>query len=212
MEKRNTRQTAYKVWVQNVHTSAERLDVETNLPYLDIAGKNAVRVHLFGSVVGNSSIEESGNLVIDDSTASIAVRVWGEDLELIKGINIGDLVFVVGRYAKHNDERYIRPEIVRLVTMDWALYRRLELTKEYGIPSKEDKVQAVVQEQPVKEVEPSLSARETIITEIEKKEEVTEEELVQACNMPQSKVLFALEELLKEGEIFCPKKGVYSLV
>jgi RPA family protein len=206
------RQTAFKVWIQNVHTSQEKIKQDTGLPYLDIKEKQVVRVHLFGSVVDKNIVDGYGSVVLDDSSASIRLKVWGEDVSLLESLNTGDLVFVVGRYAMYQDERYVRPEIVRRVSMDWALFRRLELTKEYGLPSMQEKVLVKSEELPVEEVEPSLSLRENIISEIEKEDEVSESQLVEACKMPADKVLLVLQDLLKEGEVFCPKKGYYRLV
>jgi hypothetical protein len=57
-----------------------------------------------------------------------------------------------------------------------------------------------------------LKAREIILNTIEKMDVAGEEDLISACGMAKEKVLFAINELVKEGEIFSPKKGSYSLV
>ena len=126
--------------------------------------------------------------------------------------SFGDFVLIIGRIAEFKGERYIRPEIVRLISLDWALLRRLELMKEYGVPNKEEKVVLVPEKSSTPEVEPSLAAREKILTIIEKMEEVAEQILVDECKMSKDKVMVALYDLLKEGEIFSPKKGFYRLV
>ena len=130
---------------------------------------------------------------------------------LLEGKQVGDFVLIVGRINEFNGERYIRPEIIRLISFDWALLRRLELIKEFGIPSIEEKV-AVSSVVDTIEVEPSLAARERILEVIDKFDDISENDLVKECGMNKDKVLVALYELLKEGEIFSPKKGYYSLV
>jgi RPA family protein len=212
MDKPIKRHTAYKVWIRDVHKSPEKIDEDSGLPYLDINDKHVSRVHLFGSIINTRATEGYGSLILDDGSANIQLKTWGADVYLAEDKQVGDLVFVVGRYSTFNNERYIRPEVVRRVSMDWALLRRLELTKEYGIPSKEEKVEVAPDNPPQTETGSSLSLREAILNEIEKQDEVEEEALITVCNMPKEEVMLAVQDLLKEGEIFCPKKGYYRLV
>ncbi len=211
MEPRTGRQTAYKVWIRDLHTCQRLTDEATGLSHFSLRGKNVVRVNVVGSVIDEVETQGYASIVLDDSSGSIRLKVWADDLYLLNDIGIGDIVFVVGRVAEFDDERYIRPEIVRRVDMDWALLRRLELTNEYGPLSPTDKVE-VPKESSATEVEPSLVARERILLAIEKHEEIEEAVLIGACAMSKEKVMVALTDLLKEGEIFSPKKGYYRLV
>lgn len=206
------RQTAYKVWLRTIHSAQSVIDEKSGLPQYSFQEKNLVRVNVIGNVIGSFYSGGYGSLVIDDGSAQVRLKVWVDDLALIEGRDIGDFVFVIGRIAEFQGERYIRPEIVRLVSLDWALLRRLELIKEYGVPVKEDKIVVAEEKISVPEVEPSLAAREKILVLIEKNEEVSEQVLVEECKMSKDKIMTALYDLLKEGEIFSPKKGFYRLV
>ena len=206
------RQTAYKVWIKDIHNTESKIDTITGFPHFILGEKSFVRVNVIGSIIDSFASGTYGSFVLDDGSAQVRLKVWGDDLYLLDGKSIGDLVLVVGRVAEFNGERYIRPEIVRTVSQDWALFRRLELIKVYGLPQKEEKVVMEREEVSVPEVEPSLAAREMILSTIEKQEEVSEEALFQACALPKDKVTTALYDLLKEGEIFSPKKGYYRLV
>src|SRR3989338_836417 len=158
------RQTAYKIWLKDVHLVESKFDEVSGLPSFSLHGKQVLRV------------------------------------------------LVIGRIAEYQGERYLRPEIIRIVDLDWALLRRLELMKEYGVPTKEEKIVLPKEKDSVPEVEPSLAARERILHTIEKNEEVSENVLLEECKMSKDKVMVALYDLLKEGEIFSPKKGFYRLV
>lgn len=206
------RQTAYKLWIKDLHSGIANVDETTQLKAFEIKGKNVVRVNILGSIIEFFIQDNYGSMTIDDGSAQIRLKLWNEDVGLIKNKQIGDFVMVVGRLTDFNNERYVRPEIVRNMNFDWALLRRVELNKEFGAPSKEEKVVLVKEKEIPKEVEPTLKAREIILNTIEKIEEANEEDLVSACGMPKDKVMFALYELLKEGEVFSPKKGYYSLV
>ena len=206
------RQTAYKVWIKDIHSAQNQIDATSGLPFFLMHGKNLVRVNFIASIIDLFVSGTYGSFVVDDGSAQIRLKVWGDDLILLEGKGIGDLVLVIGRVAEFNDERYVRPEIVRLISQDWALLRRIELIKEYGIPQKEEKVLLEKEDHSSPEVEPSLAAREMILVTIERQEEVSEQELFTACALPKEKVITALYDLLKEGEIFSPKKGYYRLV
>ena len=206
------RQTAYKVWIKDIHSAQTIIDEGSGFSSYSLAEKHIVRVNIIGNIIDSFFSGGYGSIVVDDGSAQIRLKVWGEDLPILEEKNIGDFVLVIGRIAEFNNERYIRPEIVRGVSYDWGLLRRLELVKEYGVPQKEEKVILEKEQQPVPEVEPSLLAREKILNLIEKQEEVSEDELFTACALPRDKVSAALYDLLKEGEIFSPKKGRYRLV
>ena len=206
------RQTAYKFWIKDLYSGIPKVDEITQLKAFEVRRKNVVRVNILGNIIETSVQENYGSMTIDDGSAQVRLKVWNDDVELIKNKQIGDFVLVVGRLSDFNNERYVRPEIVRNMTFDWALLRRLELNKEYGVPSKEDKVVLKKEEVVPDEVEPTLKAREIILNTIEKNEEASDDDLINACDMPKDKVMFALYELLKEGEVFSPKKGYYSLV
>jgi len=206
------RQTAYCVWIRDIHGTKQQIDAATGLPYIPVQDKHVVRVNVLGSVIDSSCSDAYGNVVIDDGSAQIRLKVWGDDLHLLQPIQVGNLVLVIGRIAEYNGERYLRPEVVRSIDYDWALLRRLQLVKEYGVPAREEKFVVADEVRPVPEVEPSLNARGIIMETIEKLEEVSEEQLIEACKMAKDKVTTALYDLLKEGEVFSPKKGFYRLV
>ena len=203
------RQVAYKVWIKDIF-SAESKSEDGKISFF-IKDKQVGRVNIIASVIEDSVVGTYGSLVVDDGSSQIRLKVWNDDLWLLEGKQVGDFVLIVGRINEFNGERYIRPEIIRLISFDWALLRRLELIKEFGIPSIEEKV-AVSSVVDTIEVEPSLAARERILEVIDKFDDISENDLVKECGMNKDKVLVALYELLKEGEIFSPKKGYYSLV
>jgi len=92
------------------------------------------------------------------------------------------------------------------------LLRRLELNKTYGAPSKEEKIEIKEESNKVEEVPPSLSAREVVLNMIEKFDELSEVDLVSKSKVKKEVLDLAIQDLLKEGEIFSPKKGYYRLV
>lgn len=206
------RQTAYRVWIKDLHNKEVMID-ENGLKYLKIGDHNVMRVNIFGVVIDKSNAENYANIVVDDSSANMRMRVWGDDISFFEDLKVGDRVFVIGRWSEFNEERYVRPEIVTSVDMDWSLLRRLQLIKEYGVPNHEEKV--IVKEElteDVEEVEPSLVAREAVLNIIEKHDEADINLIMKDSKLAKEKLQSAIMDLLKEGEIFSPKMGYYRLV
>lgn len=206
------RQTAFKVWIRDLkYTKGEMED--GGLVYLPIGGHNVVRVNIVGSVIGKNVTDNFGSIVIDDGSDNIQARVWGEDLWLVNELEVGDLVLVIARLGEFNQEPYLRPEVVRKVDMDWALLRRLELIKEYGKPEKvEEKKEVTAVVEKVEEVEPSMAVREKVLAFVEEGKEISMESLVEKVGMEEAKVKKAVDELLKEGEMFMPRPGFLRCV
>tara|TARA_Y100000310_G_scaffold345251_1_gene463130 strand:- start:5285 stop:5926 length:642 start_codon:yes stop_codon:yes gene_type:complete len=204
------RQTAFKVWIRDLkHTKGEMED--GGLVYLPIGGHNVVRVNIVGSVIGKNVTDNFGSLVIDDGSDNIQARVWGDDLWLVNEMEVGDLVLIVARLGEFNQEPYLRPEVVRKIDMDWALLRRLELIKEYGKPDAVEEKKDIVVEK-VEEVEPSLAVREKVLAFVEEGDEISMEALVEKVGLEEAKVKKAVDELLKEGEMFMPRPGFLRCV
>ena len=202
------RQTAYKVWIRDLkHTKGE---MDGSLAYLPIGGNRVVRVNIVGSVIGKNLSENYGNLILDDGSETIQARVWGDDLWLLEGMEVGDLVLVVARLGEFNQEIYLRPEVVRKIDMDWALLRRLEMIKQYGKPEMTEKKDINVEK--VEEVQPSLAVRERVLSVIESAEELSMDALVAKLDVDADKVKKAVDELLKEGEMFMPRPGYLRCV
>ena len=62
------------------------------------------------------------------------------------------------------------------------------------------------------EVEPSLAVREKVVSLIEKEDEVEEEKLIQDLGLSEETVKKAIQELLKEGEVYMPRPGYLKMV
>ncbi len=78
-------------------------------------GEKISRTKIIGSVLEKYIREDKkfGNVIIDDGTECIIVRVFENDLDKIEKVNIGELVFVVGKIKNYNNENYIIPDFIR---------------------------------------------------------------------------------------------------
>lgn len=207
------RQTAYKVWIRDIHCAEKSAESEENAPYLSIGGRQVVRVQVFGSVVNSSILPSYGSIMLDDGSGTIRVKAWGEDVKLLEGLLVSDWVFLVCRWAEFEGERYLRLESVRKVSVDWALCRRLELLHMFGAPKKEERVEVSAHEDNQKNTGgASLVVRGEILALLEDIGEVEEKVILNRLQRSGEEVRSALSELVAEGEVFCPRKGYYSIL
>ena len=96
------------------------------------------RVNLIATVVdkyeGKRDEAEEGkrfaSLTLDDGTDVIRVKMWGDSCEQIEEIDVGDLVLVIGKIRRYQEETYVNGEIVRtLDDPNWETVRLLELVR-----------------------------------------------------------------------------------
>ena len=108
-------------------------------------GRKASRVNLLGTVISAPITDMNyRSVTIDDGSRNISVRSFDE-ADPFQGLNIGDIVFIIGRPRQYGAEIYIMPEIIKKVeNKAWIEVRKMELGK---IP--EPSVQNAAEEAPV---------------------------------------------------------------
>jgi len=92
-----------------------------------LAGKYKVpRIRVVGVVDRVYRYKNRVELVIDDGTGEITVKVWNEKLTAIENIEKGQTVEVFGSLRTYKDVIYINPDKILEVTPDYLKLRTLE--------------------------------------------------------------------------------------
>lgn len=90
------------------------------------------RINMIGIVVSKN--DEDNSIVIDDGTSSIYVNFnFAFNYEIIEKKNIieGDLIIVIGRPRKYEDDIYITAEIINKIdNLNWIKYRKIEIEEQ----------------------------------------------------------------------------------
>jgi len=229
-----SRQTAYKTWVSDLNNNNYKTEDNTGSGYIELNNTKISRVNLIGTIVNHFISEDSnyGSITIDDNSSTIRIKAFREDTNAFKNLKVGDIVLVIGRLRKYNDEIYINHEIIKnLNNPNWELLRKLELLKLYGKP-KEEKVIEITedntQEIPVKKIEAPKIIQQQLIEEEMIEDEITENsrqkvltiieryneqganinDVIKELNLDQKEVELAIQELLKEGEVYESRPGI----
>ncbi len=236
MVEQQGRQTAYKAWISDLINNEYVIqNGEWEPNYVKIRDKKVTRVNLIAIVVDKYDNEDGtySSLTVDDSSDNITLRAWKEDIQILKEVNIGDIVLIIGKIKEYERSRYIIPEIVKQVdNPKWVELRKLELNKEYGAPSdskqevkppqKEESnpEQPKIEEESLVEDSPEEEAlgegdRQKILNLIEKDE--SEEgadiiKIIEESGLEEESANSLIQELLKEGEIFEIKQGKVKII
>jgi len=225
MDSQPIRQVAYKVWVSdlvNNEYKQEKGEWEPN--YVLVHDKKVSRVNIIANVITNYKNEQGDyvSITMDDGSASIQVKAWKEDVSLIEGLEVGTTVLIIGRIREYNNEKYLTPEIVRkLDKPEWLIYRKKEITKEYGDlikkteqTKKENGINIVTEEEVVDS--PSREGNRqkilNIIENLSSEEGADKLEIIKEAQLDEQTADGIIQSLLMEGEIFEIKPGKIKIL
>lgn len=153
------RHIAYKFSIKKLNQAPFIRQEGWEPSYFLINNIKVSRVNLIGVVI-NKTQDLTPFIIIDDGTSTIMIKSFEEDL--IKPLNIGEIVFVVGRARRFMDENYIVAEIIKTVNEKALILRKKELYYDYLVTlSKHKKPEK--EEIFKKEEKDNLSGQEKII-------------------------------------------------
>jgi len=123
------RNVAFKLRIGDVLKGVPMMD-EGKFLFLELGDKKVVRVNILANCV-DKFVQEGeksfASLTVDDASGQLKLKVFGEDIERVKGIMQGDTLQVIGNMREWNGEIYMIPEVVKKVDARWLLVRKLEM-------------------------------------------------------------------------------------
>ena len=108
-----TRSTAHKLWIGDLLGGTfTKGEGEFDPSYLSIRGNQVSRVNIVGIIVDKGDTDNMMSFSLDDGSANISLRIWGDDRSIAEGINVGDVVLVLGRIRVYNEVRHVLIEVI----------------------------------------------------------------------------------------------------
>lgn len=182
-----------------------------------------------------------GSVTVEDGTASVRAKVFGEGVELMKDAAPGNLLLVIGKVKEYNDEIYVNAEVMKnLVDPNHENLRKLEILKELKEKKKMvEKIRGLIEDMSDDELkeyakreygldEESLRiVRENlravvmidykpkileIIESMDKGEGVEIGKIFEVVDLPERLVENAINELLGSGQLYEPSPGKFRKV
>ncbi|MFH1276671.1 MAG: OB-fold nucleic acid binding domain-containing protein [Candidatus Woesearchaeota archaeon] len=122
------RYCAVKVFIVDLVEGNVQQEPEQSICLVTSSGERIYRINLMGTVLHKEKIGSITNLLIDDGTGNITLRIF-EESNLVEEIGVGSTVIVIGRVRVYNDEKYVSPDIIKKISPKWLKARSLELGK-----------------------------------------------------------------------------------
>ncbi len=195
------------------------------------------RASLIGVVVGKFVSDDNSfaSITMDDSTETIRAKSFGST-KLFENVDVGSDVEVIGRVREYNDEIYLMPEIVKKISPEIEMLRRLETTKnamewknkisliennkdkklqeleKLGINKEElDSVLEFLNVPKESKVDVNESVIINMLSEMDKGDGVGYKSLFDNSSLPEYVVEKIVGKLLEDGVCFEPKPGVLKI-
>jgi len=205
-------------------------------------GQKISRVNLVGTAI-DKFLSEDGNycsITVDDGTETIRVKVFKEDVSLLKGIEPGNLILAIGKLKQYNNEIYVNGELIRKVEPNYENLRKLEILNEL-IEEKKiiDEIKNLIEQMTEEELKEYVKSkfgmdeenlqvvRENlrVIKEIDYKPKILElinsldqgngveiGKIIELSELPEGVIENTINELLSSSVLYEPRPGVLQKV
>jgi len=204
-------------------------------------GEKVSRVNLVASVTENflSEDENYSTITIDDGTEAIRVKTFRENVGLLKDIELGDVVLVIGKIKEYNEEIYVNGEIIKKIEdKNYENLRKLEILKQLlekkKIMEEIKKLVGKVSEEEVKDYAKSKGIEEgldvilenlkvrkemdykpkilKLIESLDEGKGVDISKILELSDLPENVIEKAINELLASGHLYEPNPGVLKKI
>ena len=204
-------------------------------------GQKISRVNIVASVTDKFMSEYNSywTITIDDSTGAMRVKCFKEGVNVLDGVEVGDVILVVGRVKEYNNEIYINGEIAKKVTdKNYENFRKLEIldklidTKRIAdeiktiskqMPEEElkkyVKIQFGIDEEQLKVILESKSKEVDYTPEVMKLIESLDEgkgvevgKIFETSKLKEDILERTINDLLESGLLYEPNPGMFKLV
>lgn len=204
---------------------------------ITLSGQRISRVNLIATVT-DKFLSEDGNyctITVDDGSEAIRVKTFKENVELLRDVEPGDLVLVMGKIKEYNNEVYVNGEIARKVDVNYENLRRLEILndlidQEKTVKEIKNLVEQMSEEELKEYVKSKFEMDEEslqvvreglkVVKEVDYKPKILEligsldegegleiGKILELSDLPENVIENAINELLSSGMLFEPSPG-----
>ena len=226
------RSTAYRIRLKNIVNSPYEKREGFNPSVIKFNNLEISRVNVIASIVGKYLTDDQNYcaITLDDGSETIRVKNFGAEVGVIKELNVGDIVRIIGKVKEYNEEKYIAGEISKVLNPNWLIVNEIELSNQKQTEtdtSTTDSINKVI------ETKTNSSENEEIISissesgdsESSIKQKILQylknndngtgvimDQIMTSLDVSSEEVKDSLYELLKVGEIYEPKKGILKIL
>ena len=210
------RPAAVKLLLGDLSSGSYIEEDEQSLNYFLTADqRRAYRLNVLGIIIDKQKQGNITNFLLDDNTGKMVMRTFEENKN-INGLNVGEVILMVGKVRKYNQELYLSPDIIKLTNPLWLKARSMELGHKSFFTEKcpeqpREKIMSRIPE--IKPLHLTSSTEEEIIIEEEVVEESTEEiQAVRKNDLPSQKIIVLIKEMDKGNGVLIEELMEKSLL
>ena len=199
-------------------------------------GEKISRVNLIATIV-DKFVSEDGNyasITVDDGSGILRSKQF-TDVRMIRDVELGDMVLVIGKLKEYQGEVYVNAEIIRKVEPNVEIKHKLEVLKilieQKNVANELRKLSKSMSEEELKVYAQTYGLDEESVqmiinsTNTDYKPKILEllqtldtgngveaSKIFEIVNLPENIVENALSELLDDGYIYEPSPGMFKKI
>jgi RPA family protein len=197
------RQVAYKLMIKDILDSKYIKEEGWNPNYLILKNEKQVsRINIIGTIINKQfdGTQNYQNVIIDDGTGNISLRNF-ENNDLIKDLNIGNSVLVIGKPREFGNQIYIVIEIIKKIKEPlWIELRKKELMNK--IKQRKQNIEVYDVKEEIINEEPDIIS---FIKNLDKGDGVDIMTLIE--NSKEKNIERKINNMIKIGELFEIRPG-----
>jgi len=226
------RSTAHRIRLKNIVNSPYEKREGFNPSVIKFNNLEISRVNVIASIVGKYLTDDQNYcaITLDDGSETIRVKNFGAEVGVIKELNVGDIVRIIGKVKEYNEEKYIAGEISKVLNPNWLIVNEIELSNQKQTETDssttdsinkavETKTNSSENEEIISISSESSDSESSIKQKIlqylknnDKGTGVIMDQIMTSLDISSEEVKNSLYELLKVGEIYEPKKGILKIL
>src|SRR3989344_7046451 len=119
------RQEAVKVVIREL-LDGKYVQEQENVPNYLLTENNQkiYRLNLMATILHKQILGAITDFMLDDGSGQIVLRSFEEN-RLLDQLKVGAVIMVIGKLRMYNQERYVAPEIVKMINPGWLKVRAL---------------------------------------------------------------------------------------
>ncbi len=204
IDNKRVRSHAVKLRIATILNAIEEYDPEKEFSYLVAEQQRVFRVSVVAVLVAKETQGAIMRLLLDDGSGKITAYFFEENA-LASRVRVGEVLYVIGKTRRYNEERYLSPEVVRVVDPLWLKVRALELPSSTLTPQ----TAGIVSEEVVMPDLPRAKISSLIRT-LDHGDGAPLEEVLAQSELKDSEKW--IEKMLQEGNIFQNSPGKIKIL
>jgi len=191
------RNVAFKLRIGQIISGQPVIENE-RLKHIDTLGKSVVRVNIVANIIDKyiqDGEKKFASITLDDASGQIKIKTFGDEISQFEKLEQGNTILCIGLLRSWNNEIYITPEIIKPLSPEFLLIRKLE--SDLSAPKSLNKEQTAELKDKILEM----------VKQAEKEEGIFIDKIIMDTHESPDLINSEIKRLLENGLIYEPRPG-----